>query len=229
MENLDKRTIASRENGKLGGPKTTEGAQRSAANAYKHGLYARKAPVLTTEDRRLYDALAQQLITHHQPKGPQELDLLDQLTDVIWRYHRYESCQEWFLEGMMAKQAPRLAIDEPDISKDARHAVGLHGCLTRTNTPFRELSRLLDRLQRAQHRLLSTLKDLQGPRFNTGLEEPAETPEKHGNEPRTAPESTTPPSAETAWTPLASPEMFPDPVPGAESEAEEAPPLYRVA
>jgi len=211
MEHLDKRTIASRENGKLGGPKTLEGALRSSANSYKHGLYARRPPVLSTEDRQHYEALTNEFFTFHNPRGIQEIEILGQLVNTTWRYQRYEGCQEWMLELAMADQAPQIAKESADpIPHDARHTLAVHKCLSRLNTPLRELSRLLDRLQRQQQRLLAILKDLQGPRFNDGAKSQPKAPENHGNEPTNSLNSSPQASRPQAWTPVIATYLAPE-------------------
>ncbi len=226
----DARINASRENGKLGGVKTPEGKERSSRNAFRHGLYAKRPPVLSTEDRAAYDALADSFRAFHQPRGIQEAEIVQQLIDVVWRYQRYEGCQEWMLEMTMSTQADAVARENPNgVPNDARHAIAVNGDLSKAKTSLRELSRLLDRLLRAEQRLLATLKDLQGPRFNTGEPLPQSEPEKDGNEPRTLDPATSAPAAQACWTPkIAARYLIEDSEP-VEQCRQEAPPLVMAA
>jgi hypothetical protein len=202
-EELTKRQIASRENGKLGGVKTPEGKDRSKYNAYRHGLYAKRAPILSTEDQQAYESLAEQIHDFHQPVGPQEADVVNQLVDNMWRYHRYDGCQEWIVEAKMAGQSKWVASFAPEgIENDARHALAVRELLSKSNTSLRELSRMIDRLQRGQQRLLKMLKDLQGPRFNQGARAPQKPVQKPGNEPGTPIKSTPAEMPEAAWEPI---------------------------
>ncbi len=191
----DKRILASRENGKLGGPKTDEGRARSAANSLKHGLYAKRSPVLSTEDQAKYDEFRAEMLLCHQPFGRQEVQIVEQLIENTWRMDRYEAAQEYFLEIEMSNQASGIAGQNPDgISHDLRMSLALHHCLSTKGSAFREHSRLIQRFQRTQQRLLSELKDLQGPRFNAGAKPARQSPEKSENEPRSAAQSTPPPT-----------------------------------
>src|SRR6185369_13650681 len=193
----DKRINASRENGKLGGPKSDAGKARSSANALKHGLYSTRPPVLSTEDQAAFDSFRSQLIGCHQPRGAQESITVDQLVQTIWRVERYEVAQEYFLENEMAEQNHAIATNNPaGIPHDLRMSLALHHCISSQSSAFRELSRIIHRLHRTQQRLLDQLRALQGPRFNNGgpalepVEEtqpPTEENKKEGNEPSTAP------------------------------------------
>jgi len=211
----DARINASRENGKKGGVKTDEGRARSAANALKHGVYAHKySPILSTENADDYHRLRADLIQCHQPANRQEQETVDQLADTGWRINRYEIAQEYFLEHEMSTQAEEIQKLNPDgIPHDLRMSLALHHCLSAQHSAFRELSRLIQRYYRIQQRLLTQLKDLQGPRFGRGPQsEPSPQEEIPGNEPRNAEESTSRPKpiapplcfsslALTAWTP----------------------------
>ncbi len=180
----DGRKDTSPENGKLGGVKTDEGKSHSSQNARKHGLYAQKSPVLSTESQACYDRFHDDMVRCHQPRGRQEIEIVEQLIENTWRMDRYQAAQECILEIEMSNQADELAAKYPNLSLDTRMTLALHACLKAKTGAFREHSRLIQRLQRTQQRLLAELRDLQGPRFNAGAKsEPNHTEQKSENEP----------------------------------------------
>jgi hypothetical protein len=197
----DARINASRQNGKFGGPKSDRGRARSATNATKYGVYARKAPVLSAEDQGFYDQLSAELLATHAPQNRQEEIIVEQLVATLWRLDRYETAQEYFIENEMSEQADGIAEHNPDgIEGDLRISLAIHHIVSAEHSAFRELQRIIARFHRTQQRLLRELKDLQGPRFNKGLgPKPAQPPvaphlqqKNTENEPRSTEESTPP-------------------------------------
>ena len=56
-------------------------------NAMKHGILAQYT-VLPHEDRDEYESLLDQLTEEHQPEGPTEAHLVEELAGIIWRKRR---------------------------------------------------------------------------------------------------------------------------------------------
>jgi len=56
-------------------------------NAMKHGILAQYT-VLPHEDRDEYESLLEQLTEEHQPEGPTEAHLVEELAGIIWRKRR---------------------------------------------------------------------------------------------------------------------------------------------
>ncbi len=226
----DGRKDTSPEDGKLGGVKSDEGKAQSSQNARKHGLYAQKSPVLSTESQACYDRFHDDMVRCHQPRGRQEIEIVEQLIENTWRMDRYQAAQECILEIEMSNQADELAAKYPNLSLDTRMTLALHACLKAKSGAFREHSRLIQRLQRTQQRLLAELRDLQGPRFNAGAKsEPSRTDEKSENEPNLQENSTEPLAplsrtrpGYTAWTPVAPPIRFAEPAATHETPPEKA-------
>ncbi len=214
----DGRKDTSPENGKLGGVKSDEGKAQSSQNARKHGLYAQKSPVLSTESQACYDRFHDDMVRCHQPRGRQEIEIVEQLIENTWRMDRYQAAQECILEIEMSNQADELAAKYPNLSLDTRMTLALHACLKAKSGAFREHSRLIQRLQRTQQRLLAELRDLQGPRFNAAAKSDPKPDEKSENEPNPVENPTEPaapvcrtPAQSTIWVPSAPPIVLPDP------------------
>ncbi len=189
----DARINASRENGKLGGPKSDRGRARSAANSTKFGFYSQKPPVLSTESQEFYDNYRAEIFACHQPINKQEEAIVQLLVNTLWRIDRYEAAQEYFIDNEVMAQAGGLEANNPGgIPGDLRMSLALHHVLSAEHGAFRELNRIIARHHRTQQRLLSQLKDLQGPRFNSGVKPQPEPEENSENEPRNAAESTPP-------------------------------------
>ncbi len=215
----EKRILASRHNGKLGGPKSVDGRLRASANSLKHGLYSKRPPVLSTEKQAEFDALRGEFLDCFSPINAVERELVDQFTNNAWRIRRYQASEELFLEIAMCNQAEKLAAEHPEgLPLDLRSAIALHHCLASKTSAFREHSRLLQRLHRTQQRLLNELQDLQGPRFKYGAQPASAPSENTENEPTTTRESTPEPSPaplapsnSTRWIPIVPPIVLPEP------------------
>ena len=69
------------------GPKTPEGKVASSRNSFKHGLYSKQL-VLAGEDPAELDALRDDLRREHQPAGPTEEILVNELAEHYWRLRR---------------------------------------------------------------------------------------------------------------------------------------------
>ena len=63
------------------------GYERSRHNALRHGILSRHL-VLPWEDRSEYDELLERLAAEHQPDGPTEHHLVEELASILWRKQR---------------------------------------------------------------------------------------------------------------------------------------------
>jgi len=146
-----KKIAANRRNAKKStGPKTAEGKARSAQNATRHGLLARRA-VLADEDPAAYEALRLEL--HHElwPGSALETALVDRIAAAQWRLARVPGI-EAELFGKLRRDA--LGRDEGLGAAWARDAGPYGGALAR-------LSRYETALERGTARLLEQLRRLQ--------------------------------------------------------------------
>lgn len=80
---LSKRMKASRENAKLGGPKTEKGLTRSSLNSTTHGILAR-APLDTINGRKIFEQLRDEFQAH----TPSRKILVELLAQTVIRLHR---------------------------------------------------------------------------------------------------------------------------------------------
>lgn len=68
-------------------PTAPEGYDAVRFNAVKHGILSRHT-VLPHEDREEYRALHAALVAEHQPAGPTEAHLVEELAGLMWRQRR---------------------------------------------------------------------------------------------------------------------------------------------
>ncbi|HKF96195.1 MAG TPA: hypothetical protein VKB96_16710 [Gammaproteobacteria bacterium] len=68
-------------------PSKTEGYEVTRFNALKHGVLSHDT-VLPWENESEYDALLDALIAEHQPQGPTDEHLVEELAGIIWRKRR---------------------------------------------------------------------------------------------------------------------------------------------
>jgi hypothetical protein len=108
------RALASRRNGaRSHGPVTEAGRARSARNALKHGLRARKLTLLEDEDEGEFMAFAAALRGELAPRGALQEDLVDRLTLSAWRARRADRIEKelfaYYLGAGRAAGKGRLA------------------------------------------------------------------------------------------------------------------------
>ena len=98
----DKQTQANQQNATHStGPRTPEGKARAALNAVRHGLLAR-ACVLPEEDHDQFVALLAGLEEEHQPVGPEETYLVEQIAASQFRMARLHRIEIGFLDAQAA-------------------------------------------------------------------------------------------------------------------------------
>ena len=76
---------ANRRNGRLGGPKTDEGKQRSRANSLRHGLCSSTLVVLPEENSQEYEEVLRGFRESFQPHHAAEDALVLRLAQAHWR------------------------------------------------------------------------------------------------------------------------------------------------
>lgn len=82
------RVAANQANAQLStGPRSQAGKQRSAANAFRHGLTARTL-VVRDDERDDFDQLAKGLFEDIRPDSPLEKELFDQVLQASWTLRR---------------------------------------------------------------------------------------------------------------------------------------------
>jgi hypothetical protein len=93
------RAEASRKNGaKSRGPKSPEGKARSAQNALKHGMRARKYVVLPQEDAAEFAALETAILAELAPEGALQTLLARRIAVAAWRLERADRLEAEVLE-----------------------------------------------------------------------------------------------------------------------------------
>jgi hypothetical protein len=72
---------------KAGGPRTTEGKQRSRHNALKYGIFAKNV-LLKGESQSEFGSLLNGLLNDFRPAGTLEELLVEKLAALAWRHRR---------------------------------------------------------------------------------------------------------------------------------------------
>ena len=95
-----RRILSSRANGaRSRGPATSQGKQRSAQNAVRHGLLAR-CIVMQNESRESFEAHLAQHVDRLQPADDVEYGMIEEMAAASWRMRR-----AWALETRMLDNA----------------------------------------------------------------------------------------------------------------------------
>jgi hypothetical protein len=98
----DARMHASRQNGtRSRGPRTVAGKARSARNALKHGLRARKLVLLEGEDAAEFRRFARALEAELAPAGQLQADLVGRIAIAAWRARRADQLEAGVLGGYL--------------------------------------------------------------------------------------------------------------------------------
>ncbi len=157
-----RRIDAARANGaKSNGPRTPAGKAVSALNAVTHGLTARTL-VLSNESDQRYQADLDQYLSHFQPQGKPETDLVHQLAATHWRLCRYAAIESRILDRQMDRDRDWIA-DRPEIPEAHRLAIAFdHQC--GPNSALALLNRYDARLHREYRETLKLLEKMQAAR-----------------------------------------------------------------
>ena len=129
------------------GPRTSEGKQKSALNALRHGLTGRVV-VLPEEDMNAYHAFCKELIADLKPETPVERQYAQTFCDTQWRLNRARSLEDSMLSLGHFEAAGDIEVDHPQI----------HAALTAARV-FRQESKAFVNLSLYEQRLQRTLKE----------------------------------------------------------------------
>ncbi|MBL8212943.1 MAG: hypothetical protein JNK87_19665 [Bryobacterales bacterium] len=194
----DRRAETSPENGaKSKGPKTEAGKKKSAANSFKHGLYARDI-VLATEKQSEYDDLQQAFLESFAPANLEEHELVIDMVNARWRMRRVERHEQ----GLLNLEMSRALRDAPS-EFEAMDAVTLEALAIQrlSATPALEnINRMAQRFERTYFRCREALLKLQRARGAAEPEPTAEpAPAAVRDEPISAPPPPAPPPRAAGW------------------------------
>ena len=118
---------ANRRNGRLGGPKTIEGKERSRVNSLKHGLTSSALVVLPDEDRREYDELLSGFRDSFEPANEFEDALVVRLAQAHWRGLRSRAVETAILNtsaNLQRREARRIVENCPE-NLNPHEAIGV--------------------------------------------------------------------------------------------------------
>jgi HPt (histidine-containing phosphotransfer) domain-containing protein len=151
---------ANRRNAELStGPRTDEGKHRSAMNARRHNLTG-QVSAMTPEDRAAHDAFSDAMLKDLAPQGAVETQLAQRVATDSWRLNRISAIEDNLFALGFDGHAHEIDSDHPQI----------HAALTAAKTFQAEakhlqlLSLYEQRLNRAVHKNLGALKNLQAER-----------------------------------------------------------------
>ena len=143
-----KRIKANRGNAKKStGPRTPEGKAKVGQNAVKHGMFSRSI-VLACESKDEFDELFTEMLQQYDPQTPMERLLVDRTVCEAWRLERLQRIER---EMMDARLEAELAAGGDGGTLGSCFA---DGALDR-------LGRYIGRVDRAFHRALKALLDMQ--------------------------------------------------------------------
>jgi hypothetical protein len=147
-----KQIQANRLNSQLStGPRSAEGKAASSQNALKSGIDS-ESQIIRGEDPAALDALAAQYLLDHQPQSAAERALVDILIDSEWLLRRLRKTEAHLWEYQLAGIADR----HPDEM--------LGRAFQGTSQSFARLERRRESVQRAYHRTLHDLRQIQDSR-----------------------------------------------------------------
>jgi len=128
----------SRMNGaKSQGAVTQRGKAIASRNATKHGLLARKPPLLITEDLTTFEELVQGLIDYYQPESPVEHFLIQQVAMGMLKQYRL-----WNVETAIANReilAVQQKVKFPDVVTPPKLKLDAFNDYQEQRTPLKEL------------------------------------------------------------------------------------------
>ena len=167
----DKQRAANKRNAqKSTGPRTDEGKKRSAANAIRHGLFA-KDYTMTPEEKIDKERLLDAYIGHFHPQDPITLDLIEELAMAKIRQKRAWALEAALLKIEMRRQQEAHEKDYPDEDMDGRIALCVEWLADESRT-LETLRRYEGQLHRAWHKCLAQLERRLPPKKEDSQSEP---------------------------------------------------------
>jgi len=163
------------------GPRTDAGKAISSQNALKSGIDA-KSHIIRGEDPAELAALTERYYLDHQPQTADERALVDILIDSEWNLRRVRRVEAQIWNNQTSAMIdshlrlhPGTPLPENEVLGRAYHQI--------TDT-FTRLERRREGHQRAHHRALQQLRQLQAARQQTS--DPPELPQPSPEPPRSA-------------------------------------------
>jgi len=143
-----KRIKANRKNAqKSTGPRTPEGKAKVSQNAVKHGMFSRSI-VLACESNDEFDQLFGEMLQQYDPQTPMERLLVDRVVCEAWRLERLQRIEREMMDARLEAE-PAAGGDGGTLG-----SCFADGALDR-------LGRYIGRVDRAFHRALKALRDMQ--------------------------------------------------------------------
>jgi hypothetical protein len=142
--------VANRSNSQLSpGPRTPEGKSASAANSFKHGLYA-KSVVIPGEDPADYEQHAAGYWLRFVPGTPEEEFQVETLVEESWKRRRYSRIEAALMTRIIENAGPSdnplgivFSAENPDSRLLERIIRAREACTRAWDRAFRRLQDLL--------------------------------------------------------------------------------------
>lgn len=162
-----KKLEANRRNAlKSTGPKTDEGKAVAAQNSLKHGLTARRCPILPGEDENAFCQFRDALVADLKPRGVMQREIVDDIVQIRWKLRRLANVEAVMMERQQKEAIQRHERWEDRESEDSEpedHPVQIlareffsHGA----DNPYERMELYRQRLTRAMHTSLRELRKL---------------------------------------------------------------------
>lgn len=155
----EEQIAANRQNaGDSTGPKTEAGKNRSRRNSLRRGLLSRDL-VLPWEDEREFRKLVNALLAEHAPEGATEVLLVEQMAVATWKLARLTGIER----ATIWNRCDHFLTSSVNPGKSSEHKF-LHVLSHSLPTNLQALLNYEHLLNKAFHRALSTLRNLQDKR-----------------------------------------------------------------
>lgn len=177
---IDRAAINRANASKSTGPKSEAGKQRSAMNAYRHGLTG-QILLQTPEEMRAYNDFVRSFHDSHRPQGPDETQLVQTMADSSWQLN---SCRAWqnLILRHQAYQGPApLTSNHEQVADALAIAAVVARCGKDLNNFSLYESRQFRMYERAQDRLF-LLQEMRRRREQEELEQAARLLHLHETE-----------------------------------------------
>jgi hypothetical protein len=140
------------------GPKTAQGKNKTRFNAVVHGLTAERF-VVAHEDESEFDAFREDFFAEHQPAGPTETFLVEQMIAAAWRIRRIRNTEAAFWNLKMAENDESVEAEYDNVQETAYLAHAMEYAFG-SKSSINNLSRYEARLERAFYKALHELERL---------------------------------------------------------------------
>ena len=156
----EKQLDANRRNAQASsGPTTEEGKRRSSQNALRHGLTG-QVTAMTEEDRTAHDKFCAAMLKDLAPDGAVETQLAQRVATDSWRLNRISAVEDNLFALGFHAYVDKVDTEHPEI--DAAFAAAK--TFQAEAKQFQLLTLYEQRLNRAVHKNLAALQELQAKR-----------------------------------------------------------------